>query len=98
MVQNLIKSSCLIAWSEYYKCGRSIIFCFSRFGDRILSVEGRDFRSVTRKEAAELLRSCDELSITMEISRSVSRLKPRPLVSEAGIGSPSLRPSVSWRH
>lgn len=50
-----------------------------RFGDRILSVEGRDFRSVTRKEAAELLRSCDELSITMEISRSVSRLKPRPL-------------------
>lgn len=51
-----------------------------RFGDRIMSVEGRGFENVTRKEAIEVLRSCDQLSMTVEVARALSYSKPQSLV------------------
>jgi hypothetical protein len=51
-----------------------------RFGDRILSVNSRDFTSIARREATEMLRSCDQLSVTLEISRITSHVKPLPQV------------------
>ena len=43
-------------------------------------VNGQDFHCISRKKAAEVLRSCDQLSVTMEISRIISKLKPRAVV------------------
>ena len=66
-------------------CVSSIFSCTftytCRYGDRLLMVNGQDFQSISRKKAAEILRSCDQLSLTMEISRIVSKLKPRAMVS-----------------
>ena len=53
-----------------------------RFGDRLLMVNGQNFRSISRKKAAEVLRSCDQLSVTMEISRIISKLKPQAMVHQ----------------
>ena len=55
--------------------------CASRFGDRLLMVNGQDFCNISRKKAAEVLRSCDQLSVSMEISRTISKLKPQAMVS-----------------
>ena len=55
--------------------------CFlRRFGDRILSVDGHNFHDISRKDAAEVLKSCDKLTVTMEISRVCSKMKPHALV------------------
>ena len=54
--------------------------CLQRFGDRLLMVNGQDFHCISRKKAAEVLRSCDQLSVTMEISRIISKLKPKAVV------------------
>ena len=51
-----------------------------RFGDRILSVDGHDFHDISRMDAAEVLKSCDKLTVTMEISRVCSKMKPHALV------------------
>lgn len=61
----------------------SIIWSYVRFGDRILSVNNRDFTSIARREATEALRSCDQLSITLEIGRITSHVKPLPQVSHS---------------
>ncbi len=54
--------------------------CVCRFGDRLLSVEGQEFRGVTRKEAVEVLRSCDQLSLVVEVARALPYNKPQHLV------------------
>lgn len=53
-----------------------------RFGDRLLMVNGQDFHNISRKKAADVLRSCDQLSVTMEISRIIPKLKPHAMVSD----------------
>ena len=54
-----------------------MVMSLLRFGDRVLTVNGRDLRNILRKEAADILRTCDHLSITMEIRRCRSQLKTR---------------------
>ena len=44
-------------------------------------MNGQNFHDVSRKKAAEVLRSCDQLTVTMEISSIVSKLKPQAIVS-----------------
>ncbi len=57
----------------------SVIETF-RFGDRIIKFGSQDFRNITRKEAAEMIRSCDLTSITVEIGRAHANIKPAPQV------------------
>ena len=37
---------------------------------------------MTRKEAADLIRSCDLTDVTLEIGRASANIKPAPEVSE----------------
>ena len=38
-------------------------------GDKIVSVEGHSFSPIDRKQATEILKSCDQTSFVMEIAR-----------------------------
>ncbi len=52
-----------------------------RFGDRIFAFGGHNFRHVTRKEAVDRIRSCDLTTVTMEIGRVSTNIKPSVMVS-----------------
>ena len=65
---------------QYPQCSYIV---YDRFGDRILSVNSQDFTSIARREATEMLRSCDQLSITLEIGRITSHVKPLPQVNHS---------------
>ena len=61
-------------------CEITILVIIDRFGDRISSVNSQDFSNIGRRDATEVLRSCDQLTITMEIGRITSHVKPLPQV------------------
>ncbi|KAL5505125.1 hypothetical protein EMCRGX_G006506 [Ephydatia muelleri] len=48
-------------------------------GDKIVSVEGHSFTPIDRKQATEILKSCDQTSFVMEIARPSSKRKPQTL-------------------
>ena len=48
-------------------------------GDKIVSVEGHTFTPIDRKQATEILKSCDQTSFVMEIARAGSKKKPQTL-------------------
>ena len=48
-------------------------------GDKIVSVEGHTFTPIDRKQATEILKSCDQTSFVMEIARGGSKKKPQTL-------------------
>ena len=75
----LCECVCVMSEGVLYTCLRMMLV--HRFGDRILSVDGRDFQDTSQKDAAEVLKSCDQLSVTMDISRVCSKLKPHALVN-----------------
>lgn len=49
-----------------------------RFGDRMMSFGNHDFHNVTKKEAAEAIRSCDFTTVTVEVGRTTANVKPAP--------------------
>ena len=51
-----------------------------RAGDRLQSIGSYDLRSVTRKEALEIIRSCDQVSVDVMIKRTATIQKPVPQV------------------
>ena len=74
-----------------------------RFGDRLLAVNGQNFHNISRKKAAEVLRSCDQLAVTMEISRIMSKLKARSIVSHSTLphltqSPPPVTPQIGRAH
>ena len=48
-------------------------------GDKIVSVEGQSFAPIDRKQATEILKSCDQTMFVMEIARASSKRKPQTL-------------------
>ena len=62
-------------------CAIRVLFASCRFGDRIFTFGGHNFRNVTRKEAVDMIRSCDLTAVTMEIGRVATNIKPSVIVS-----------------
>ena len=51
-----------------------------RAGDRLQFIGSYDLRSVTKKEALEIIRSCDQVSVDVMIRRTATLQKPLPQV------------------
>ena len=67
-----------------------------RAGDRLQFIGSYDLRSVTKKEALEIIRSCDQVSVDVMIRRTATLQKPLPQVCVGGVGGYGVRVGGFW--